>query len=40
MRIIRSIAAVVAGLGFMAATATVGMLVASLALGPTRHRFD
>jgi hypothetical protein len=33
MRIIRSIAAVVAGLGFMAATATVGMLVASLALG-------
>ena len=33
MRIIRSIAAVLAGLGFMAATATVGMLVASLALG-------
>jgi hypothetical protein len=33
MRIIRSIAAVMAGLGFMAATATVGMLVASLALG-------
>src|SRR6478609_4542116 len=33
MRIIRSLAAVVAGLGFMAATATVGMLVASLALG-------
>ena len=33
MRIIRSIAAVVAGLGFMAATATVGVLVASLALG-------
>jgi hypothetical protein len=32
MRIIRSVAAVVAGLGFMAATATVGMLVASLAL--------
>src|SRR5213595_3258330 len=33
MRIIRSIAAVLAGLGFMAATATIGMLVASLALG-------
>jgi hypothetical protein len=33
MRIIRSIAAVLAGLGFMAATATVGTLVASLALG-------
>ena len=33
MRIIRSVAAVLAGLGFMAATATVGMLVASLALG-------
>ena len=33
MRIIRSIAAVLAGLGFMAATATVGMLIASLALG-------
>ena len=32
MRIIRSIAAVLAGLGFMAATATVGMLIASLAL--------
>jgi MFS family permease len=32
MRIIRSVAAVLAGLGFMAATATVGMLVASLAL--------
>ena len=32
MRIIRSIAAVLVGLGFMAATATVGMLVASLAL--------
>jgi len=32
MRIFRSVAAVVAGLGFMAATATVGMLVASLAL--------
>jgi len=32
MRIIRSIAAVLAGLGFMAATATVGMLVSSLAL--------
>jgi hypothetical protein len=31
-RLIRSIAAVLAGLGFMAATATVGMLVASLAL--------
>lgn len=33
MRIIRSLAAILAGLGFMAATATVGMLVASLALG-------
>jgi MFS family permease len=33
MRIIRSVAAVLAGLGFMAATATIGMLVASLALG-------
>jgi hypothetical protein len=33
IRIIRSIAAVLAGLGFMAATATIGMLVASLALG-------
>jgi peptidoglycan/LPS O-acetylase OafA/YrhL len=33
MRIIRSLAAVLAGLGFMAATTTVGMLVASLALG-------
>ena len=33
MRIIRSIAAVLAGLGFMTATATIGMLVASLALG-------
>lgn len=32
MRIFRSVAAVIAGLGFMAATATVGMLVASLAL--------
>ncbi|HTH00304.1 MAG TPA: hypothetical protein VL882_08565 [Vicinamibacterales bacterium] len=32
MRIIRSVAAVLAGLGFMAATATVGMLIASLAL--------
>jgi len=32
MRIIRSVAAVLAGLGFMTATATVGMLVASLAL--------
>lgn len=32
MRIIRSLAAVLAGLGFMAATATIGMLVASLAL--------
>jgi hypothetical protein len=32
MRIIRSIVAVVVGLGFMAATVTVGMLVASLAL--------
>ena len=32
MRIFRSVAAVVAGLGFMAATATVGMLIASLAL--------
>jgi MFS family permease len=32
MRIIRSVAAVLVGLGFMAATATVGMLVASLAL--------
>ena len=29
MRIIRSVAAVLAGLGFMAATVTVGMLVAS-----------
>jgi len=33
IQIIRSIAALVAGLGFMAATATIGMLVASLALG-------
>lgn len=33
MRIIRSVAAVLIGLGFMAATATIGMLVASLALG-------
>jgi hypothetical protein len=33
MRIIRSIAAILAGLGFMAATVTVGMLVSSLALG-------
>ncbi len=32
MRVIRSILAVLAGLGFMAATATVGMLVASIAL--------
>ena len=32
MRIIRSILAVLAGLGFMAATATVGMLVATIAL--------
>ena len=32
MRVIRSILAVLAGLGFMVATATVGMLVASIAL--------
>lgn len=32
MRIIRSIAAVIAGLGFMAATVTIGMLVSSIAL--------
>ena len=32
MRIFRSVAAVIAGLGFMAATVTVGMLVSSLAL--------
>lgn len=32
MRIVRSIAAILAGLGFMGATVTVGMLVSSLAL--------
>lgn len=36
MRILRSIAAIVAGLGFMSATTTVGMLVASVAFGETR----
>jgi hypothetical protein len=34
MRILRSVAAVVIGLGFMAATATVGTLLASAVLGP------
>ena len=33
MRILRSVAAVVIGLGFMAATATVGTLLASAVLG-------
>ena len=33
MRVIRSLAAIVAGLGFMAATVTVGTLVASSLLG-------
>jgi hypothetical protein len=37
MRILRSIAAIVAGLGFMSATTTVGMLVASVAFGETRE---
>lgn len=36
MRIIRSIAAIIAGLGFMSATTTVGLLVASVAFGDTR----
>lgn len=36
MRILRSLAAIVAGLGFMSATTTVGMLVASVAFGETR----
>ncbi len=37
MRILRSIAAIVAGLGFMSATTTVGMLVTSVAFGETRE---
>ena len=37
MRIFRSIAAIVAGLGFMSATTTVGMLVTSAAFGETRE---
>lgn len=36
MRIIRSFAAILAGLGFMSATTTVGMLVTSAAFGETR----
>jgi hypothetical protein len=36
MRFIRSVAAVIAGLGFMSATTTVGMLVTSVAFGETR----
>jgi hypothetical protein len=36
MRIIRSIAAIILGLGFMLATTTVGMLVTSVAFGDTR----
>ncbi len=36
MRIIRSIAAIMVGVGFMAATTTVGMLVASVAFGDTQ----
>ena len=36
MRIIRSIAAIILGLGFMLATTTVGMLVMSVAFGDTR----
>src|SRR5262245_49262139 len=37
MRIIRSIAAVVAGLGFLAATTTVGRLVGQVAFGESRE---
>lgn len=36
MRFVRSVAAIILGLGFMAATTTVGMLVASVAFGETR----
>ncbi len=37
MRLIRSVAAVIMGLGFMSATTTVGMLVTSVAFGETRE---
>jgi hypothetical protein len=37
MRILRSVAAIVAGLGFMSTTTTVGMLVAAVAFGETRE---
>jgi hypothetical protein len=36
MRVVRSLAAIILGLGFMAATTTVGTLVASVAFGETR----
>jgi hypothetical protein len=37
MRLVRSLVAIIVGLGFMAATTTVGTLVASVAFGETRE---